>query len=74
MKYLALILAYVAIMMNVSHYYQLQDQGIELSFWQTLGYILIPLAVLFIVGCLAIVLVSVGMQYKWWRKPESPKL
>lgn len=74
MKYLALFAAYVAVMMNVSHYYQLQDEGVELSLWSTLGYILIPLAVIFIVCCLAIVLVAVGMHYKWWRKPESPRL
>lgn len=74
MKYLALFLAYVAIMMNVSHYYQLQDQSVDLSFWKTFLYILSPLVAIFITICLGIVIVAVGMYYKWWTKPKSPNI
>lgn len=70
MKYLAIFLAYIAIMANLSHYFQLQAMGIKLSGWMTLGYIFIPLILSAIIAVVVVVIIAVGMHYKWWTKPE----
>lgn len=70
MKYIAVLLGYLAVMMHISHYYQLADEGIFLDPWHTAAYIFFPVIGTCIAVFLVIVVVAVGMHYKWWKKPD----
>lgn len=69
MKYIAVLLAYMALMMNISHYYQLRSEQILLDPWTTTAYVLLPVIGTAIIVFLGIVLVAVGMYFGWWKKP-----
>jgi hypothetical protein len=71
MKHIAIFLAYIAIMANLSYYFQLQAMGVNLSGWITIAYIFTPLILAAILSLIVILITAVGMHYKWWTKPDT---
>jgi len=70
MKYIALLLAYVSIMVNVSYYHQLDENGFDISIMAIWPFIIFPLVFLMLSLLVAVVVISVGMHYQWWKKPD----
>lgn len=71
MKYLSVILAYVAVMMHFSHYYQMYDQGVILNPLITLAYIFFPVIGAGIAFTLLIILIALKMHFDSWLKNRS---